>query len=114
MFSNEVSLVKFRSSGVIAFGLGVDEDAHLNNQFDWVGLGRLSVGIFHNFLSVSSPAQPLYPSRRLVDLRLKSINIIEKLSNPIPNYLIACRNVPQNITKPLALSCVPRHSTPLL
>lgn len=39
MLSNKGSFVKFRSS-VIALGLGVDEDAHLNNQFDWVGLGR--------------------------------------------------------------------------
>ena len=49
------------------------------------------------------------------NLLLNLIAIVScSLSNPIPNYLIAFRNVPQNITKPLALSCVPRHSTPLL
>ena len=50
MLSNKGSLVKFRSSGVIALGLGVDEDAHHNNQFDWVGLGRASASIFHLYI----------------------------------------------------------------
>ena len=40
MLSNKGCLVKFRSSGVIALGLGVDEDAHHNNQFDWVGIRK--------------------------------------------------------------------------
>ena len=62
MLSNNGSLVKFRSSGVIALGLGVDEDAHLNNQFDWVGSGRASVCISHLYifpLIFSSSLPPL-------------------------------------------------------
>lgn len=60
MLSNNGSLVKFRSSGVIALGLGVDEDAHHNNQFDWVGLGRASASIFHLYIFplIFSPSLP--------------------------------------------------------
>lgn len=69
MLSNKGSLVKFRSSGVIAFGLGVDEDAHLNNQFDWVGLGRASVSISYLYIFLLIFSLSLYPLSLSILLR---------------------------------------------